>query len=159
MNYSALQSRRTREEGSSAMGILQNISRAYDAYDKHVQREVRRARSDRKYGQQLLKQWGELIARIPSGATPTGVILPRLALPEIEEGGEIGRYVLGQGLAGEFPFVNSAYREMYLEPPHAHEGNGKSNGKPAEEPTRLFAGLGLAEDTNARFHYLTKHQK
>jgi methylmalonyl-CoA mutase len=29
---------------------------------------------------------------------------------------------------------------------------------PPEEPTRLFAGLGLAEDTNARFHYLTRHQ-
>jgi methylmalonyl-CoA mutase len=32
--------------------------------------------------------------------------------------------------------------------------------KPAiEEPTRLFAGLGLAEDTNQRFHYLTRHQE
>src|SRR5207248_2743352 len=28
----------------------------------------------------------------------------------------------------------------------------------SEEPTRLFAGLGLAEDTNKRFHYLTGHQ-
>src|SRR5213075_2163508 len=28
-----------------------------------------------------------------------------------------------------------------------------------EEPTRLFAGLGLAEDTNRRFHLLTRHQK
>src|SRR5947208_6420859 len=28
-----------------------------------------------------------------------------------------------------------------------------------EEPTRLFAGLGLAEDTNARFHFLTQHQR
>src|SRR5436190_15621196 len=28
-----------------------------------------------------------------------------------------------------------------------------------EEPARLFAGLGLAEDTNGRFHYLTKHQR
>src|SRR5438034_9042009 len=27
-----------------------------------------------------------------------------------------------------------------------------------EEPPRLFAGLGLAEDTNRRFHYLTRHQ-
>src|SRR3989344_5290300 len=26
-------------------------------------------------------------------------------------------------------------------------------------PTRLFAGLGLAEDTNKRFHMLTKYQK
>ena len=29
----------------------------------------------------------------------------------------------------------------------------------SEEPTRLFAGLGLAEDTNARFRYLTKQQR
>src|SRR5262249_52976838 len=26
-------------------------------------------------------------------------------------------------------------------------------------PTRLFAGLGLAEDTNQRFHYLSRHQR
>jgi methylmalonyl-CoA mutase len=50
-------------------------------------------------------------------------------------------------LPGEFPFVNGAYREMYLAQSEA------------EEPTRLFAGLGLAEDTNKRFHYLTRHQK
>jgi methylmalonyl-CoA mutase len=38
--------------------------------------------------------------------------------------------------------------------------DGQPNGqKKVEEPTRLFAGLGLAEDTNARFHYLTKHQR
>ena len=29
----------------------------------------------------------------------------------------------------------------------------------AEEPTRLFSGLMLAEDTNERFHYLTRHQR
>jgi methylmalonyl-CoA mutase len=29
----------------------------------------------------------------------------------------------------------------------------------SEEPTRLFAGLGLAQDTNERFHFLTKHQR
>jgi len=53
-------------------------------------------------------------------------------------------------LPGEFPFVNAAYREMYLVNPDA---------KNTEEPTRLFAGLALAEDTNHRFHYLTRHQK
>jgi methylmalonyl-CoA mutase len=48
--------------------------------------------------------------------------------------------------------VNAAYREMYL----AEEAKGQT---PAtEEPTRLFAGLGLAEDTNKRFHYLTRQQ-
>src|SRR5213078_3109679 len=29
----------------------------------------------------------------------------------------------------------------------------------AEEPTRLFSGFGLAEDTNKRFHFLTGHQR
>ncbi len=29
----------------------------------------------------------------------------------------------------------------------------------AEEPTRLFAGLGTTEDTNERFHYLSRHQR
>ena len=48
-------------------------------------------------------------------------------------------------MPGEFPFVNAAYRRMYQDS--------------GEEPTRLFAGLGLADDTNRRFHYLTKHQR
>ena len=42
--------------------------------------------------------------------------LPRLALPEIDEPGEITRYLFGEGLPGEFPYLNGAYREMYLEP-------------------------------------------
>ena len=97
-------------------------------------------------------------------------------------------------MPGEFPFLNGAYREMYLEPmqnPTIETGtyekngdgkksrlNGSKNGerqwqrrraqstsrrprKPqqAEEPTRLFAGLMLAEDTNARFHFLSAHQR
>ncbi|MDQ3315048.1 MAG: methylmalonyl-CoA mutase family protein, partial [Verrucomicrobiota bacterium] len=40
--------------------------------------------------------------------------------------------------------------------------NGTQNGaKPqvAEEPTRLFSGLMLAEDTNERFHFLGAHQR
>ena len=31
--------------------------------------------------------------------------------------------------------------------------------KPQEEPTRLFSGLMLAEDTNKRFHFLSAHQR
>ena len=48
--------------------------------------------------------------------SPTGLALPRLALPEIDEPGEIARYLLGDGMPGEFPYLNGAYREMYLEP-------------------------------------------
>src|SRR5438046_2115694 len=43
---------------------------------------------------------------------------------------------------------------MYLQKPESGARQAE-----VEEPTRLFAGLGLAEDTNRRFHYLTKHQR
>src|SRR4030095_11093917 len=117
-------------------------------------------------------------AKIPVSRTPTGLPLPRLALPEIDEPGEIARYLFSEGLPGEFPFLNGAYREMYLEPIReieSFEKNGEpvaAGGSPAnrlkkqparpplqEEPTRLFSGLMLAEDTNERFHYLTQHQR
>jgi methylmalonyl-CoA mutase cobalamin-binding domain/chain len=66
-------------------------------------------------------------------------------------------------LPGEFPFLTSAYPEQYLEPASAEStGNGKrrnGDNPGSEEPTRLFAGLGLAEDTNARFHYLSRNQR
>src|SRR2546423_8124831 len=70
------------------------------------------------------------------------------------------------------------YREPWQEPPvetgsYGKNGHGKKaklngsrNGqktvaKPqqAEEPTRLFSGRMLAEDTNKRFHFLSAHQR
>src|SRR5262249_15803234 len=85
--------------------------------------------------------------------------------PEIDEPGEIARFIFGEGLPGEFPYLNAAYPEMYLEPIREIESlekNGNKTGKKIpqpEEPTRLFSGLMLAEDTNQRFHYLTRHQR
>src|SRR5215831_8624253 len=115
------------------MGMLNNVSRACETYDRFVESEVSRARRDSNIGRKFLRRWRDLRAKIPAVSTPTGIALPRLALPEIDDPGEIARYLLGQGLPGEFPFVNSAYREMYLAPQHAQNGNGA--GKPAEEPT------------------------
>src|SRR4051794_33920567 len=151
----------TQATRGNPMGMLFNVARACDAYDKFLDAEVRRARSDADFAKKLLARWKQTRAKIPTVRTPTGVELPRLALPETDEPGEIARYLLGQGLPGEFPFVNAAYAEMYLEPLRAHSGNenGAVTSKAPEEPMRLFAGLGLAEDTNARFHYLQKHQK
>jgi methylmalonyl-CoA mutase cobalamin-binding domain/chain len=160
------------------MSKLGNVVEAVERYNKFVEDEVKRARTSRKFGQQMVDRWNEIKAKIPLGSAPTGLKLPRLALPEIDEAGDITRYLLGDGLPGEFPFLNGAYREMYLEPLQtpaievgAYEKNGrngksKKNGskngaKPqqAEEPTRLFSGLMLAEDTNERFHFLGAHQR
>ncbi len=131
------------------MGILADISNSVERYNKQVEDQVELARLDKDARQKTLQRWRELKASVGTVTTPTGITLPRLALPNIDEPGEIARYLYGEGLPGEFPFLSSAYREMYLE----HEDHK------AEEPMRLFAGLGLSEDTNARFHYLTKHQK
>ena len=71
-----------------------------------------------------------------------------------------------------FRILNAAYREMYLEPIREIESlwqermarmarkQPRARRLPtAEEPTRLFSGLMLAEDTNKRFHFLTRHQR
>ena len=154
------------------MSKLGQVVESVEKYNKFVLDQVKRARSDEKFGSELADRWNETKAKTPVTHTPTGLPLPRLALPEIDEPGEIARYLFGEGLPGEFPFLNGAYREMYL----AESGNGtaetgkqnpKSEKSPsaaaenpkAEEPTRLFSGLMLAEDTNERFHFLSAHQR
>ncbi len=159
------------------MSKLGQVVEAVENYNQFVLDEVKRARSEKQFGAQMVDRWNEVKAKTPIGTAPTGLKLPRLALPEIDEAGEITRYLLGEGLPGEFPFTNGAYREMYLEPlrepeggsfgksqpngknGHAKNGNAAAKPKETEEPTRLFSGFGLAEDTNKRFHYLTGHQR
>ena len=161
------------------MSKLGQVIESVEKYNQFVLDQVKRARTDKKFGSDLFGRWNDLKAKVPVTRAPTGLELPRLALPEIDEPGEIARYLFGEGFPGEFPFLNGAYREMYLEPLHeVEEGSyGKNarakNGKidPAkrgkidkqppqtEEPTRLFSGFMLAEDTNERFHYLTAHQR
>jgi len=156
------------------MSKLGQVVEAVENYNNFVLDQVKRARTDEKFGRELVDRWNETKAKTPVTHTPTGLPLPRLAMPEIDEPGEIARYFFGEGLPGEFPFLNGAYREMYLEPVREIETgsygrktstngpNGKANAngaRPPEEPTRLFSGLMLAEDTNERFHYLTQHQR
>jgi methylmalonyl-CoA mutase len=157
------------------MSKLGQVVESVENYNKFVLDQVKRARTDKNFGRELLGRWNDIKAKIPVTRTPTGLPLPRLALPEIDEPGEIARYFFGEGLPGEFPYLNAAYREMYLEPVREIESFEKNNGRvrppgapPAkqptrlplqEEPTRLFSGLMLAEDTNERFHYLTRHQR
>src|SRR5205809_1612999 len=147
---------------ASTVSVLAQVANAVEAYDRFVERQVARARSEPEFRDQILKRWQAARAGIGTVATPTGLRLPRLALPETDEPGEIARYLYGEGLPGEFPFVNGAYPEMYLAGEETRERSNreaKTESRKSEEPTRLFAGLGLAADTNRRFHYLTRQQK
>ena len=162
------------------MSSLGQIVSVVDAYNAHVASEVQRARTDEKFAAELRSRWEKIRAAGDTTHSPTGTALPRLALPDTDEPGAIAAYLFGEGLPGEFPFANAAYREMYLEkvgrvipnaPRSATDSARRVKNNPpypkpissapvptVEEPTRLFAGLGLAEDTNARFHYLARHQ-
>ena len=137
------------------MTLLLQIVKSIEGFNSLVRRQVEQARSDAKLGAELRQRWGKIHEGIPLVETPTGLTLPRLAVPQTDEPGEIARFLFGEGLPGEFPFINGVYPEMYLQP-GTHR---PSNNTPIEEPTRLFAGLGLAEDTNKRFHYLTRQQQ
>src|SRR5437762_6839528 len=136
------------------MSVLAQVTNAVEAHDRFVERQVARARSEPEFRDQILQRWNAVRAGIGTVATPTGLKLPRLALPQTDEPGEIARYLYGEGLPGEFPFVSAAYPEMYLEKSEIRDPRSE-----IEEPTRLFAGLGLAADTNRRFHYLTRQQE
>jgi methylmalonyl-CoA mutase cobalamin-binding domain/chain len=159
------------------MSKLGQVVEAVEKHGRFVLDQVKRARSDEKFAGELTDRWNKIKSETPVTRAPTGLPLPRLALPDIDEPGEIARYLFGDGLPGEFPFLNGAYREMYLEPLQqvtiedgsyrkkkngkaASSSNGQKNGaRPPEEPTRLFSGLMLAEDTNKRFHFLSAHQR
>jgi len=169
---------------------MSKLGAVVEAVEKHglfVLEQVKRARSDEKFAHAVTERWNKIKAETPIAKAPTGLPLPRFALPEIDEPGEIARYLFGEGLPGEFPYLNGAYREMYLEPLReietgsygvragraAKSPNGSSEAVAArvsrakaperpplqEEPTRLFSGLMLAEDTNKRFHFLSAHQR
>jgi methylmalonyl-CoA mutase cobalamin-binding domain/chain len=146
------------------MSALRQIATAIEGYNDFVRAEVGRARADAAFAAELRTRWAAARAAFPTTVSPTGTVLPRLALPDTDEPGAIAGYLLAHGLPGEFPFATAAYREMYLDrgfKPGTGNGGGATPAPPragGEEPTRLFAGLGLADDTNARFKYLARHQ-
>ena len=81
----------------------------------------------------------------PSGRVPiarettTGLWTPVLGLPDRDASPrQIVRYLYTQNLPGAFPFTEGAYRYRRRD----------------EDPIRMFAGLGMPETTNARFHLL-----
>jgi methylmalonyl-CoA mutase len=74
--------------------------------------------------------------------TLSGTRLPRVALPPLESLSELVRYKRLENLPGYFPFTAGVF-------PFKRAG---------EDPTRMFAGEGSPERTNARFHYVSRGQ-
>jgi isobutyryl-CoA mutase len=70
----------------------------------------------------------------------SGLKIPKVALPNFKDYGEILRWVYTENVPGEFPYTAGVF-------PFKREG---------EDPKRQFAGEGTPERTNKRFHYLSK---
>ena len=64
--------------------------------------------------------------------------LPRLAPPQYEDWGELLKFLLRENLPGGYPYTGGVYPYRRAE----------------EDPIRMFAGEGMPERTNRRFHYL-----
>lgn len=69
-----------------------------------------------------------------------GTKIPKVALPNFKDYGEILRWVYEENVPGEFPYTAGVF-------PFKREG---------EDPKRQFAGEGTPNRTNRRFHYLSK---
>jgi methylmalonyl-CoA mutase cobalamin-binding domain/chain len=138
------------------MSYLGQLVDSVRQYDRFVAEEVARVRQDAAKASAIKGRWNDIIAKLGRTRTPTGLELPTLALPKFDDPGEMCRFLLEGGLPGEFPYVSAAYSEQYLSRETVDES---ADEKSSEEPTRLFAGLGLPEDTNERFHYLARNQR
>ena len=74
--------------------------------------------------------------------TLSGTQVPKVALPQTADWGEILRFVARENLPGSFPFTAGVFPFQ------------RTN----EDPTRMFAGEGGPARTNRRFHYLAEGQ-
>jgi len=69
--------------------------------------------------------------------------LPKIAAPRFDDWGAQLAFLLAENLPGAYPYTGGIY-------PYRRED---------EDPTRMFAGEGMPERTNRRFHYLARgHQ-
>ncbi|MBJ6723787.1 methylmalonyl-CoA mutase family protein [Geomesophilobacter sediminis] len=129
--------------------------RVYDAWSRDQLQQIRRDPSGAGLDPHCARlldawpgRWRELSLQAaaktgidPTVVTPNGLKLSRVALPDPEDRAEALRFLLEEGLPGEFPFVTGIY-------PYRTASAG--------ETTRQFAGLRGPEETNRRLHFLAR---
>ena len=138
---------------------LAQIADKVRGYDRFVAAELQKIRSRPLEIEsldpacaELLKEWPRkwqelslqaagLMGMDPCAHTPNGLKLMRVALPDPEDRQESLRFLLEEGLPGEFPFVTGIYPYRTMS---------------AGETTRQFAGLRGPEETNRRLHLLAR---
>jgi len=89
-----------------------------------------------------IDQKGKKIKQVLSFETPSGTTIQKVQVPNFKDWGDIAHWHLKENLPGYFPYTAGVFKFK--------QGN--------EDPTRMFAGEGCPERTNARFHFLSKGQ-
>ena len=74
--------------------------------------------------------------------TLSGTRVPKVSLPQFSDWGDLLFWMLEENVPGQFPFTAGVF-------PYKRSG---------EDPTRMFAGEGSPERTNARFHLVSRGQ-
>jgi len=86
---------------------------------------------------------GREIKRDNFATTLSHTRLPRIALPRFRDWGDRLRWLMLENVPGSFPYTGGVFPFKRAE----------------EEPTRMFAGEGLPERTNRRFHFIAQGQR
>jgi len=89
-----------------------------------------------------IDQKGKKLKQALSFETASGTIIQKVQVPSFKDWGDIAHWHLKENLPGYFPYTAGVFKFK--------QGN--------EDPTRMFAGEGCPERTNARFHFLSKGQ-
>jgi len=125
------------------------ILKANQLIEQNIDKEVKQLILDwpaksKSYKQAFIEidQKGKKIKHALSFETASGTIIQKVQVPSFKDWGDIAEWHLKENLPGYFPFTAGVFKF-------------KQNN---EDPTRMFAGEGCPERTNARFHFLSKGQ-
>ena len=122
------------EAASLRNEIPENVWLALDDFDKYAKAY--------RSGQASYTVRGKEIPVDTTSSTLSGIQMPKVALPETNDRGELFEWIAKENRPGSFPFTGGVF-------PFKRKD---------ELPVRMFAGEGSSERTNKRFHFLCTDQ-
>jgi methylmalonyl-CoA mutase len=137
----ALKERKANTEAFAALeAIKQETEEKLTPESKKILAGWEQTKADYKRDQFVTKIRDKEIITVLKTKSLSGLDIPKVALPNYKDYGEILRWVYRENLPGSFPYTAGVF-------PFKRAG---------EDPKRQFAGEGTPERTNRRFHYLSK---
>jgi isobutyryl-CoA mutase len=120
--------------------LIARKDRELDAESKRLVDEWPETKKAYSSDEQVVRVRDKEISTRLSAVSLSGTRVPKVALPQFEDHGEILRWRMRENLPGAFPFTAGVFAFK----------------RENEDPTRMFAGEGDALRTNRRFHLLSK---